>query len=75
MELIINGQARAFAELPEGSSIAALLAVLALQAERVALERNGEIVARDAWADTALSAGDRLEIVHFVGGGSSAALE
>lgn len=70
MDLIINGQARALDTLEEGSVIADLLAALALEPERVALERNGEIVARTAWADIALAAGDRLEIVHFVGGGS-----
>ncbi len=70
MELIINGQAREFEALRDGSTVAELLAALALQAERVALERNGEIVARTTWAETKLAAGDRLEIVHFVGGGA-----
>ena len=74
MELIINGQARVLEALHEGSFIAELLAELALQPERVALERNGEIVARTDWAQTPLAAGDRLEIVHFVGGGSGPAI-
>ena len=69
MELIINGQLRQFEALHEGSTVAELLAALALQVERVALERNGDIVARADWAEARLTAGDRIEIVHFVGGG------
>ncbi len=69
MELIINGQLREFETLHEGSTVADLLSALALQVERVALERNGEIIARTDWAEAKLTAGDRLEIVHFVGGG------
>ncbi len=69
MQLIINGQAREFAVLGDGSTVADLVAALAMQADRVALERNGELVSRASWSDTAVSAGDRLEIVHFVGGG------
>jgi thiamine biosynthesis protein ThiS len=36
----------------------------------VAVEHNGEIVPRTVWAETTLNAGDRLEVVHFVGGGA-----
>ena len=70
MQLIINGQAREIAELGARSTVAELVAVLAMQADRVALERNGELVSRAAWAETEVRAGDRLEIVHFVGGGT-----
>ncbi len=69
MELIINGQARELEGLGEGSTVADLVAALGMQADRVALERNGEIVAREGWAGTRVEGGDRLEIVHFVGGG------
>ncbi|RRA49823.1 sulfur carrier protein ThiS [Acidipila sp. EB88] len=69
MEMIINGQARELAELGAGSTVADLVHALAMQADRVALERNGEIVSRATWADTAIEAGDRIEVVHFVGGG------
>ena len=69
MQLIINGQARELAALSDGSTVADLVAALAMQADRVALERNGELVPRSSWSETAVSAGDRLEIVHFVGGG------
>ena len=40
-----------------------------LPGDRVAVEHNGEIVPRSNWTETALNNGDRLEVVHFVGGG------
>jgi sulfur carrier protein len=40
-----------------------------MKSDRVAVELNLDIVPRDRWATTALKDGDRLEIVHFVGGG------
>ena len=69
MQLTINGQLRELPSLGQGSTVADLLTALAMQLERVALERNGAIVSRAHWASTPLQAGDRLEIVHFVGGG------
>ncbi len=69
MQLMINGQARAVEGIGEGSTVADLLAAFGMQADRVALERNGEIVSRESWAGTPVKDGDRLEIVHFVGGG------
>ena len=69
MQLTINGQAREIEGLAEGSSVAELVAALGMQPDRVALERNGEIVSRAAWSEAHLNSGDRLEIVHFVGGG------
>jgi len=47
-----------------------LLEMLGMKADRVAVELNREIVPRDRWASTYLTEGDRLEVVHFVGGGS-----
>lgn len=66
---MINGQQREFAELSETSTVSDLLVVLQLKGDRVALERNGEIVSRTAWDGTRIAAGDKIEIVHFVGGG------
>ena len=66
MKLQINGEER---ELAEGLTLAALLAQMGMKADRVAVELNREIVRREAWAQTRLKAGDRLEIVQFVGGG------
>jgi len=71
MRLILNGQARELEGLGEGSTVADLVEALAMQSDRVALEHNGEIVSRESWKQTPLSSGDRVEIVHFVGGGAS----
>jgi thiamine biosynthesis protein ThiS len=62
----VNGEVR---EVPEGTSVAGLLALIGLDGRKVAVERNEEIVPRSTYAATALAAGDRLEIVHFIGGG------
>jgi sulfur carrier protein len=67
MNLTINGESRVvFAE-----TLSALVEHLGMRPDRVAIELNREIVPRDQWAETRLSDGDRLEIVHFVGGGSA----
>jgi thiamine biosynthesis protein ThiS len=66
MKLQINGEARDF---NPPLTLAALLEQLEMKADRVAIELNRSIVARDLWANTSLAEGDRLEIVHFVGGG------
>ena len=66
MTLIINGEERDFAV----ANLAALIEQLGIKADRVAVELNRGIVPRDHWAETSLQPGDRLEIVHFVGGGS-----
>lgn len=68
--LLLNGLERRFEELDEGSSAQALVRAMGLREDRVALERNGEIVPREVWGETSLRAGDRLEVVHFVGGGA-----
>ncbi len=66
MDLIINGEPQ---RLPEPLTVAALLAERGLEGKRVAVERNGEIVAKSRHAETLLAAGDRIEIVVAVGGG------
>ncbi|WP_374468416.1 sulfur carrier protein ThiS [Phenylobacterium sp.] len=66
MNLILNGEARAFQGVGD---VAGLVAALGLDARKVAVERNLEIVPRSAYAATELSDGDRIEIVHFIGGG------
>ena len=72
MQVRINGEARTF-DAP--MTVAALLAELGFDARRIAVERNREIVRRSAFAETALDDGDRVEIVHFIGGGSADADE
>jgi sulfur carrier protein len=66
MTVTINGERRA---APPGATVADLLKQLDLPNGRVAIERNLEILPRPEWNRTAVQAGDRYEIVHFVGGG------
>ena len=70
MKLQINGEQRDF---PDGLTVASLVEHLAMKADRVAVELNLEIVPRTNWVATNLKDGDKLEIVHFVGGGSTSA--
>ncbi len=65
MRLVINAEERELAI----STLESLIAELGMQADRVAVELNREIVPRARWSATTLQEGDRLEIVHFVGGG------
>jgi len=62
----INGSAR---QLPDSTSIAALIGEMGLTGKRIALERNGEIVPRSTFATQQLADGDKLEVVVAVGGG------
>jgi thiamine biosynthesis protein ThiS len=66
MKLVINGEERSFS-LP--LTLAGLLEQLGMKQDRVAVELNHNPVPRAQWAETRLSENDRLEIVHFVGGG------
>lgn len=66
MRIMINGESR---ELAAGLTVAALLTHLGIDTRKVAVERNLEIVPKSTFAVTELRDGDRLEIVHFIGGG------
>ncbi len=66
MRLTINGEQRDF---EAGLDLAGLVATLGLDPRKVAVERNLEITPRSLYASTALCDGDRIEIVHFIGGG------
>ncbi|RIV86521.1 sulfur carrier protein ThiS [Aurantiacibacter zhengii] len=68
ISLTVNGDTRR----TQATTIAALVRELGLMPEKVAVEHNGEIAPRSSLEQTALSDGDQLEIVHFVGGGSGA---
>ena len=70
MKLHINGEERAFNDAPTPFTLAALVEILGMKADRVAVELNRDIVPRDRWSSTHLTDGDRLEVVHFVGGGA-----
>jgi thiamine biosynthesis protein ThiS len=65
MKLTINGEEKDVA----AANLGELVAQLGMKPDRVAVELNREIVARDRWPSTPLRDGDKLEIVHFVGGG------
>jgi thiamine biosynthesis protein ThiS len=66
LKLTVNGESRAFAGPLD---VAGLVAALGLEPRKVAVERNLEIVPKSCYGATALADGDRIEIVHFVGGG------
>lgn len=66
MEILLNGQTRT---LTEGDTISTLLEAEGLAGRRVAVEVNGDIVPRGAHAAHALVEGDRVEVVHALGGG------
>jgi sulfur carrier protein len=70
IRILLNGQTREFAELAPPVLLSRIIADLQLKGDRIAVERNGEIVERKRWLETEVAEGDRLEIVHFVGGGA-----
>jgi sulfur carrier protein len=65
LNLTINGET----QVSSAETLGALVEGLGMKPDRVAIELNREIVPRDQWPETPLHDGDRLEIVHFVGGG------
>jgi sulfur carrier protein len=66
MKIQLNGEPR---EIPDHCTAAQLVALLELAGRRLAMEVNREIVPRTRYADTRLHDGDRVEIVHAIGGG------
>jgi len=66
IQIVVNGEPR---EVPSGLDVVGLLSHLVLPLNRVAIERNLEILPRAQWSVTSVQAGDRYEIVHMVGGG------
>lgn len=64
--IVLNGEKK---NVPDGMMLDGLLKWLNLPADRVAVERNRELVSREHWKSTPVSSGDHLEVVHFVGGG------
>ena len=70
MQVQINGELR---EFEEPQSVHSIVTGLGLDPRKIAVERNLEIVPRSAYDRTAVAAGDRLEIVHFIGGGTDPA--
>ncbi|HVK73115.1 MAG TPA: sulfur carrier protein ThiS [Kofleriaceae bacterium] len=66
IEIVVNGEPR---QVPGGTTVLGLIDVLGLGGRRVAVERNRTVVPRAQHAVVVLEAGDRLELVTFVGGG------
>lgn len=66
MNITINGERR---EVPEGLTVVTLVEHLGLTGDRLAIERNRDILPRARWQDTQVAPNDSFEIVHFVGGG------
>lgn len=66
LNLTVNGELRMFQGVVD---LAGLVTALGLDTKKLAVERNLEIVPRSAYGRTALADGDRIEIVHFIGGG------
>jgi thiamine biosynthesis protein ThiS len=71
MNIYLNGEPR---EVPEDLTLTALLEHLSLPGDRVAVELNREIAARSKWNQLVIKPEDRLEVVHFVGGGTGESL-
>jgi sulfur carrier protein len=70
LSLKLNGTERRLENLEDGATLVDVIVALGLKADRVAVECNGEIAPRSAWPQVRVVTGDRLEVVHFVGGGS-----
>ncbi len=66
MRIVLNGDSM---ETADGCTVEALLAQLGISRERVAVERNADIVPKADYEKQLLSDDDKIEIVHFVGGG------
>jgi len=67
LTIVVNGNQT---DIRESATVSDLITQLGLKAERVAVELNKKIIRRAEWETTTISEGDRLEVVHFVGGGS-----
>ena len=67
MNLVINGET--YTDIPAGINVAGLLEHLQLPSGKIAVERNLEIVPKSTFVTQILSDGDKLEIIHFIGGG------
>jgi len=66
VRILINGEKK---ELPGSISVSDLLDRFELPSQRVAIELNKIVIRKSNWAETLVNDGDRIEVVHFVGGG------
>ena len=67
MNVLVNGEQK---EIAEGAAVSDLITTLGLKPERLAVELNRRVIRRAEWPSTRLREGDKVEIVHFVGGGA-----
>jgi thiamine biosynthesis protein ThiS len=66
VDITVNGKSMS---VPAGSTVASLLLLLGVERTRVAVEKNKDVVPKKSYDETTLQAGDRVEVVTFVGGG------
>ena len=66
INIVLNGETR---HVPVGLNLQDLVEELALPRQRIAVELNKQVVRRSEWPEKVVNEGDRLEVVHFVGGG------
>ena len=66
LNILLNGERR---EVPREISLDRLLELFSLPKQRIAIELNHSIIRRADWRETSVSEGDKIEVVHFVGGG------
>lgn len=69
LQLIVNGKPRALDGLAAPAPLSSVLERLELRPDRIAVELNGEIAPRTKWSELTVAQQDKIEIVHFVGGG------
>jgi sulfur carrier protein len=62
----LNGESR---EVPDRTDLTRMISLFSLPEKRVAIELNGEVIRRGQWSFTFINCGDKIEVVHFVGGG------
>jgi sulfur carrier protein len=74
LNLVVNGQPRTLDGLGSPAPLASVLERLELRPDRIAVELNGEIAPRTRWSELTVLDRDRIEVVHFVGGGSEVLL-
>lgn len=66
IKILLNGETR---EVPEDIRLDRLLGLFSLPQGRIAIELNSSVVRRISWAETIVRDNDKIEVVHFVGGG------
>ena len=66
MKILVNGESR---EIPEGTTLQSLIDELGIAEKVMAAAINMEIVKKEQWSEHRLQEGDRIELLHFVGGG------